>query len=399
MSHRIGTSRTACVQTWTTRATLLAVTAGLSACSIFDTPFVAGVDGWEIACIPWGEYEESLPDNVCLWKQIQGGITDHNMAAACAQERNAFYGENKTAADYAYAQIWENNGNDGQCLTEAVGNLDAHPFPVTSIDEADPGVFNYIWCIPVDEVEITDGEGSYQVFLESGRCIDPDLTYQENCEELCEQWHASWPGYDSFTQGLDNGDCSVGNWSYSLDEDLECSALIVPGSILASSAVLSFNDTMNAIAVGGSGALIYDDTACVAGGTCEPGLFFKVEASTAGYTYADAAGSTYSIVLTGLELGVRHELQTQTDAASGALVIPTFEVYLGSDDLSVDGVSFGALEAHERMHDATVVHDPTRNVLIISGGIPVPALGGATVDVVIEADFGSPMRAWPWSAG
>lgn len=382
-----------------TGAVLLLLGGSLGACSVFDGPITAGVAGWEVACINFGEYEDMLPNTVCLWKQIDGGASDFNMAAACAQERNAFYGTNETPEDYLdFAHIWKVEGELQQCLVEDVGELDAHYFPVTAIEDPDPTQSNYITCIPVDEIEITDGMGSYQVFLQSGRCVDPDLTYAENCEELCEQWQQAWPGYDQFTQGEDQGDCSVGNWLWSLDEDAECSAFVVPGSILASSATLSFVDPSNSISVPTTGALIYDDTACSAT-ICEPGLFFKVEAGTAAFAYAEVTGATHAVALANVELGVQHAVQTQLGTTTGALSLPDVELYLMADDLSVDGVSLGALDAHEFMEGATVTHEPTANLLVIEGDVTVSALSDATIHVVVEADFGETLQAWPWSEG
>lgn len=370
----------------------------LSACSVFDSPITYAVQGWEIACIPWGEYEPYLADSVCLWKQIEGGVTDYNMAAACAQERNPVNGQNLTPSDYGYAQIWEDNGDDGLCLVEDVGELEAHLFPVKEIqDFGSTPSDNFIWCIPHNEIEITNGEGSYEVFQEAGRCFDPELTPEENCEELCEAWQSGYPGYDEFTEGDGQGDCGTGNWSYFFQHNEDCSAYSLPGSIYASNAVLSFSDPLNSVTTLGSGALIYNDTQCAPGATCEPGLFFKVEAASSSYIYTDAAGGTYDVSLTDVTLGVLHEAQTHTDAASGELVLPKTEIYLTTADVSVNEISFGPLEAHEFMNEATVTNDLTTNSLIISGTIHVPALGGADLDVVISADLGDVLTLWPWT--
>lgn len=370
----------------------------LGGCSIFDNPITYGVQGWEIACIQWGEYEELLADSVCLWKQVDGGVTPYNMSAACAQVRNDVHGENLTPADYPDAQIWENNGDNGQCLVEDVGELDAHLFPVTEIEDfgSDPND-NFIWCIPHQEIEITNGEGSYEVFVEAGRCVDPDLTPEENCEELCEAWQAGYPGYDEFTQGEGQGDCGTDNWSYFFQYEEDCSAYELPGAILASNAVLSFSDPLNSVTALGTGALIYDDTECQPRMACEPKLFFKVETALSSYVYTDAAGGTYDISLSNVTLGTLHEVQTYTDAASGGLALPRTELVMTVDDVTVDGISFGAAEGHELMGDATLTSDPTTNSLVVTGSIHVPNLGGVDLDLTITADLGSTMAEWPWS--
>lgn len=362
-------------------------------------------NGWEIVCNPGEPYDGTSPTRVCVHKAIsEDGMSKSVMREACAQELDEITGNSGVVEPSWFPDVdylrWS-NGDRVSC------QLSEHEFPVESLgdegsgnDEAgddgttDPN--NAIQCVPLLEIEITDGDGSYQVPTPAALrpCAEPGWDEADElaaCSAKCSEWKNGFPEYPTFVDDEDHGDCDDSNFAVVDTFDPACSANAMPGSILAAAVEIEFTDAFNSITEWGSGAIAYDDSGCVTGVPCEPYVLMTFSLPFTSFELADATRVTHDVEANGLRLSTLQPAQAVVDPTSGLLRIEEVELDFTADSMTVDAVPVGPLHLRDFLGPLDLTIDPTNGEVTLTGTL---MRDGAQLDLVFVGDPSRPV-SWP----
>ncbi len=359
-------------------------------------------NGWVIACETGAQHNPDAPDQICLNRNVDGGVTDEVMSAACSQAANEHEEENPVnPSSFPNAAPYQENGTNAGCTMEE------HPFPVYQIsDEAGSGDEvgagsenpndNAVQCFPQVEIEVTDGDGSYKVAtLEALQpCLDGQwevLAAMEACADRCEEWadaHAQ-DGYDQFTNP--DGNCDPGNFVVAGFYDAACEAEGMGGAIWEASAQLSFADPLNALSATAGGVVAYDDSMCGPSGPCEPEVLMTFSLPSLSFAFMDPSGLVFDVAATHVQLSTLQPTAVTQDPASGQQRIENLEFELVAEDATVDGTSVGPVQFRDIVGPIRVSTDDRSGRRVLTGSSEL-FRGTLNFDFTVDA---SRPGVWP----
>ncbi|MGH1344066.1 MAG: hypothetical protein ACRBN8_21080 [Nannocystales bacterium] len=328
-------------------------------------------NGWVVACEPGASANEDEPEQVCINRNIDGGVTKAAMSAACSQSENQHTGEmDANPSDFPLAAIHEEDGSKVGCT------LEEHPFPVYAIssdagtgDEAgseNPNA-NAAACVAQFEValgldEDQDEQEDEQDKYESEFALDPfeaciegdwePLAAAEFCAARCEEWLATSletlnpEGAELLYELIvrdGNGDCDPGNFEPQPVYLTACEAQGMGGAVWEADAQLSFSDPLNPLSALADGVLSYDNSMCTGSGPCEPEVLMTFSLPSLSFPFTDDTGATHDVVVTDAHLSTLQPTAVTVDPSSGLQQIEALELEFAAAEATVDGVSVGPL--------------------------------------------------------
>lgn len=357
-------------------------------------------NGWVVECFPGAEANPDAPHQVCLNRNVYGGVTDDALSAACAQAANEHDEDGDfTLHHFPFADVHQEDDYNAGCTMEL------HPFPVFEIWESGgadevgtshPNA-NAAFCSPIVTIRLGDEEldGPTTEFVADIACMDSaweELAAMDACAAKCEAWAASVSeDYPDFLFNDDGGNCDPGNFIVFPQYSQSCEAASMQGAVWEANARVSFADGLNALTLSGDGVLAYDDSSCNTSGSCEPEVLMTFAVPSAGFAFQSEDGSVHDVAATGLQLSTLQPTAITTDPASGRSRIEELEFELLTEDATVDGVSIGPLHLRDIVGPIDVAIDHRASRFVLSGSAD---RFGADVALELSADMSSP-TTWP----